>query len=292
MRPSVVRRGFTLIEMLLVISIIVLLMALLVPQIGAVVRAVTVRSAAQRVYRLHNAVEDYHRVYADYPPSESDPTPYNQSAPQWDYPRYCYPNGDEATNLFSHDKWHHAFGGRYLVYFLFGPQGRGWHRPQNPRNTSDPDYPNRFISAEWDAPEGLSEFLENSPVDQGDFTGFPFPCFVDGFDVTGRSGGVIAYARANLRKGGDAKWEYWNMAMRTAYYEDCYRDESSAGTGVDGQAHMFQAFHQSPYDFVIMSPGPNGKFGYHVYGTKSGKKRWFANLAAGITDDIANFPLR
>jgi len=284
--------GFTLIEMLLVISIIILLMAVLVPQIGAVVRAVTIQGATQRIHQLHNTVEDYYRLYADYPPSETPPTPYNRSAPQWDYPRYRYPNGDEATNIFSHGQWHCPFGGRYLVYFLFGPYGRGWHRPKNPRNSSDPDYPNRFITAEWDPPDGLTSFLENSPVDQGDFGGFPFPVFLDGFDVTSRNGGVIGYAKANTRLGEDAKWEYWNMAFQTAYYENCTRDESAAGTGLRGQDHMLKQFYQCPYDFIIMSPGPNGVFGYHVYGTRSGQKRWFANLAAGITDDIANFPLK
>jgi len=283
-------RGFTLIEMLLVISIIVLLMALLVPQIGAVIRAMAIKETETRIVSIDKAVRDYQRIYAECPPGESPPTPYTTGAPQWDYPRYHYADGTEAANLFDHEVWHHPFGGKYLPYFLFGPTGRGWHRPKNPRNTSDPDYPNRFLSAEWDPPGGLDQYLENSPVEQGGGAGFP--CFVDAFDLTGRCGGVIAYARANTRLGADARWEFWNMAMRYAYYEDCYRDESSAGTGVSAQDHMFKEFYQSPYDFILLSPGPNGKFGYHVYGTRSGQKRWFANLAAGITDDIANFPLK
>jgi len=290
---KIMRRGFTLIEMLLVISIIVLLMALLVPQIGAVVQAMAIKETKTRVMVLDKAVRDYHRIYNECPPGDSPPTPYASGAAQLEYPRYHYPDGSESANVFDHGVWHHPGGGKLLAYFLRGPYGTGWHRPANPRNTSDPNYPNRFLSAEWDVPGGLDEYLENGPVAQGG--GAECPCFVDAFDLTGRSGGIIAYARANPRKGGEAKWEYWNMAMQYSYYEGCTRDESSAGTGIRGNDHMLKQFYQCPYDFILMSPGPNGKFGYHVYGVmKSGKlyKRWFANLAAGITDDIANYPLR
>ena len=95
-----VPRGFTLIEMLLVISIIVLLMALLVPQIGAVIRGVRFTDTQRRIAALHTAVEDYHRAYGAYPPSTSPPTPNSGGRARWDYVRYRYPDGTEADDLF------------------------------------------------------------------------------------------------------------------------------------------------------------------------------------------------
>jgi len=295
------RHGFTLIEMLLVISIIILLMAVLVPQIGAVIQGVRVKETQRRIAVLHKTVEDYRRGYGACPPSTSPPVPNSAGRARWDYQRYCYPDGTQADDLFGHGYHsYHPFGGKFLAYFLMGPRGAGWHRPHNPRNTADPDYDNRFISAEWDPPPGLTKFLANTPTRlrgdraaPGGTTGMMCPCFLDAFGIQGASGGLIGYIAANTRASGPARWlkdGYGNSnnALAQVFYEDCGRDETSH----IGRAHLARTLESCPYDFALLSPGPNRRVGYRLYQTKNGKTRWYASLDKGITDDIANYPLR
>jgi len=297
-------RGFTLIEMLLVISIIILLMALLVPQIGAVMQGVRVKDTQRRIATLHTAVEDYFRLYGAYPPSTSPPTPSKGGRVRWDYLRYRFPDGTEADDLFGHGYHsYHPYGGKFLAYFLMGFNGMGWHRPENPRNTADPDYVNRFITAEWDVPGDLTPFLFNRPdgirgdrAAPGGTTPMKCPCFLDAFGPEGAGGGLIGYIAANPRASGPARWlkdSYGNAnnALAQVYYEDCGRDETSA----IGREHLARTLASCPYGFAIISPGPNKRYGYRVYGRRSGGKvtrRWYADLDVGITDDIANYPLR
>ena len=290
--------GFTLIEMLLVISIIALLMAVLVPQIGAVVQAVKVKDTEHRIGVIHAVVEDYGRVYGAYPLSTS-PNPNMKATDSDAYPFYTYPSGEKASYIFHHGtNLLHPFGGKFLVYFLMGPNGMGWHRPKNPSNASDPAYCNRFLSAEWDAPDGLSPYLRNSGCG-GDSGDYPAPCFVDAFGIEGRGGGLIGYAAGNPRASGITKWRkdylgHTNDAFTAIYYWNCRKYSGSWGDG-RGTEHRDRMFGQCPYDFVLLSAGPDHLLGWRVYGMEYGgefRKGSYADFDHGITNDIANFPIK
>ena len=301
-------KGFTLIEVLIVMSIIVLLMAILVPQVGSVIRAVRIKDTERRISVLHQTVEDYYRAYSAYPPSTS-PNSKMKATDQNSYPPYVYPDGTEADYVFAHGyNLAHPFGGKFLAYFLMGPNANGWHRPDNPRNTADPNYRNRFITAEWDVPAGLSEFLDTSPGGvRGDraaagSVAMKTPCFLDTFGARGTGGGLIGYIAANPRATGETKWRKdsrgnTNDALTWVYYENCGRDEAAnrGKKNYSGNDHLARTLEACPYGFALISPGPNQRFGYSVYGKEIGGKRylrWYADLASGITDDIANYPLR
>jgi len=287
--------GFTLIEMLLVISIIILLMAVLVPQIGAVKQAIKIKDTQRRIAMIHQVVEDYKRIYYACPPSHS-PNRNMKATDTTSYPRYSYPSGDYADYLFHYPQGtSQPFGGKLLAYFLMGPTGTGWHRPKNPRNTADPDYRNRGITAEWEVPDGLSACLKNGPVDAGDHGAYLAPCFIDGFGLREGRGGIIGYAAASPQASGLKRWSAGgNYPFRTAYYWDCRKVSGSWGDG-RGDDHMNRMFEQCPHDFVLLSPGPDCHYGWRVYGMRYGgqtRKSWYADFKNGVTDDIANFPLR
>ena len=66
------RIGFTLIEILIVISIIAVLAGLLLPAIGAVRRRGQVAATVLEIQSLKNAIEQYKQKFGDYPPDGSN----------------------------------------------------------------------------------------------------------------------------------------------------------------------------------------------------------------------------
>jgi prepilin-type N-terminal cleavage/methylation domain-containing protein len=73
MRPhSRNRIGFTLIEILVVISIIAILAGLLIPVIGSVRRRGQVTATVLEIQSLKNAIEQYKQKFGDYPPDGSN----------------------------------------------------------------------------------------------------------------------------------------------------------------------------------------------------------------------------
>jgi len=285
MRQS--KGGFTLIEMMLVIGIIVILMSLLVPAMSAAIKAVKVNTTETRIAMLDRAVREYVKRYASPPPDTSPDLSMNKGSDNA-YKSYVYPNGDEAKYLFNHgNEGGRPFGGKFLAYFLMGPNGLGWHRPINAANSSDPNYRSRFITAEWDVPDGLVEFFENKPVEQGTNKAYPFPVFLDAFGLDGYNGGVIGYFRANLRH--PDRWKISTGGFASALSQDC----RSPGDAKPND-HGARIFSQCPHDFALLSPGPDQKYGYRVTSMKH-EGEWrrgsWSNIALGICDDIGNFPL-
>lgn len=64
-------RGFTLVEMLVVMAIIAILAAILLPAIRAAITAAKNNKIAQELSSLHQAVEAYKQKFGDYPPDFS-----------------------------------------------------------------------------------------------------------------------------------------------------------------------------------------------------------------------------
>ena len=316
------RRGFTLIEVLLVISIIVLLMTLLVPAIGATIRAVKIANAERVIQTLHKAVVEYYRVFGAYPPDTS-PDKNMDTSKDGAYLPYHFADGTVDGTLvgknqqgidiphppiFNDGNWlGRCYGGKFLVYFLMGPYGQGWHRPKT-TEASDPLYRHRFLTAEWDPPAALSSILANRPVEQGSPGALnvassatttdakTFAVFLDGFGLEGSNGGTIGYIKASLFPGtpsatDNGRWTEHNGAMHSAMYSDCrYGD----GLFID---HLTKMLAQCPDNlgFALISPGPDRKFGYRVpvmlIDGEYRKGSW-AKLDTGLIDDIANFPLK
>ena len=66
------KAGFTLIEVLIVITIIGILIGLLIPAVGIAYRSVRKSAIAMEVMTISNAVEKYKTKYGDYPPDGSN----------------------------------------------------------------------------------------------------------------------------------------------------------------------------------------------------------------------------
>lgn len=72
------RQGFTLIEVLIVITIIGILVGLLIPAVGIAYRSIKKSAIAMEVMAIADAVEKYNQKYGDYPPDGSSRTAFER----------------------------------------------------------------------------------------------------------------------------------------------------------------------------------------------------------------------
>lgn len=70
--PQMRQRGFTLVELLVVIVIIGILIGILLPAINAVRKRGQITAISFEVQNLKNAIEQYKQTYGDYPPDGSN----------------------------------------------------------------------------------------------------------------------------------------------------------------------------------------------------------------------------
>ncbi len=66
------RRGFTLIELMIVIAIIAIIGAIVVPSVTSAVRKARIKTTRVGLENVKNAIESYHADTGQYPPSLSD----------------------------------------------------------------------------------------------------------------------------------------------------------------------------------------------------------------------------
>jgi prepilin-type N-terminal cleavage/methylation domain-containing protein len=114
------RKGFTLVELILVMGILVLLMTLLLPEIPALVNVYKVRMSEWLMATLTAGIEQYKMVYHDYPHDlvrmSNDNTKLLNSITNtggWTDPGVCHYGNTQGSHS--------------LFLALQGPDGTGWH---------------------------------------------------------------------------------------------------------------------------------------------------------------------
>ena len=319
------KRGFTLIEMMLVLAIIALLMMILLPEATAIANAAKRTETQNRIIMLDEAVRSYAKVYGSHPPTVvqtygtvggvDDGADGHYPGSTTTVPAYLF--GEPFTGAGTTFTFNPPFGGKLLVYFLMGPTGAGWHRPTS-SSTTDPNWRLRTISAEWDPPAAITKFLDSSNITNGD-GGMAYPCFVDAFGFQLNNGGLIGYAAAVPHASNDllrfcASSRMSTCAMGQAYAADCgwigpafppdnptaitksfatniYPYVASGG----GECHLVRVLAQCPYEYMIISPGMDGKFGWQTSGVPfqgTIYKGYWPDWDNGQCDDVANFPIK
>ncbi len=304
--------AFTLIELLLVMAIIGILMAMLIPTVRDAIVVVKKVQTENRVAVLDQAVRAYRQDYGSLPPCfwGDQMSPSNSSS----YPPYPVPDMDVTDSqyesmvyLFNDRTFgsedHLPFGGKFLAYFLMGPNGAGWHRPMS-SSPDDPNARNEHLTAEWDVPSSLDSFIKNDRIgydptlpSTSDYMlrghSKAHPCFVDAFGFRGQWGGLIGYVPADPRALSQGTSRFQLETIEGPYAAATFKWTQPAGDG-KGTDHFVKQVGRFEGDFVIISPGEDGRFGYQSYGKLVGNrwyKSYYGDMEEGHTDDIANGPL-
>jgi len=257
-------RAFTLVELLVVISIIGLLVSLLVPTVSMALLTAR-KNATQKILKeLGIGIEAYHRDFGDYPRSRG------------------FRTGDTAE--FQALSGAMQTGAANLVYYLRGPAGNGWgteaggRMPYDPYDTSSAmgPRPNRAFGPYYQttADAMAYETVSSQTVPAA---------FLDAFKPVGR----ILYFRYEPRP------RLVSGSGSTAVFEPNYRardndclsppiptpgtDGGDASAEVNyGDQVMFNEIVQVEtglvnvkryvrQDYLLVSPGPDGRYGWVIW---------------------------
>ncbi len=233
-------RGFTLVELLIVIMIVGVLMAIFVPALGKATRRVRMMMTQGLMRDLELGLKAFYRDFGDYPPSQLDKNRYPRT------------------------------GAEKLVYYVRGPVGTGWGIAGGGRMPFDEQAkPTRTYGPYFQADDEQMS-IETVPSESR-----PKPvAFLDYFSPPGR----ILYFKPRVNS--KHKWRYYfednnlsgnqntgDPAGRTNFAKDEYFNDcivSAAGEGEDFDPDNIRPedkiqYHRS--DYLLMSPGPDGRFG-------------------------------
>ncbi len=242
-QPLVQRHGFSLMEILIVISIIGILMAIILPAIGGVRYRVQVAAVTAEMSQLDQALGTFNNKFGTYPPSsitlhytqaEWDLDPTGMSAIRSIWPDFDFSTGGRGDPLLDpphpwgiEDK--ELTGDECLVFFLGGMA----------------DYP-----TDGDVPT-LRGFSKNSkwPLSmEGENRDGPFYSKFDVGRLTDIDGDKIPVFRDSLP---GQKTALWYSVATSGRYED-------------GDKVYFQSDAKTPWNkesCQIISPGMDGEFG-------------------------------
>lgn len=221
------KRGFTLVELLVVMMIVGVLVGLLVPTIGRAIRMVRGTMTRRIIDEIGLGLEAYKADFGDYPPSDYAST----------YPRT---------------------GAEKLVFYLRGPTGDGWgagaagHLPQHAgtsparTRTYGPYYQADKDDMKWEEVDG-----EWVPV-----------AFLDAFEPPGR----IIYFKADRDSEGKTTYEWQDNNYphgtrdpegKTNYHAYRAFDDWTVIGGHD----EVETGNYHRHDYLLISPGQDGRFG-------------------------------
>ena len=280
MRTQSRSRGFTLIELMVVIMILGVLITLLMPTITTAMLIVRVAMTHQIIKDLQNGIEAFHNDFGCYPPSR---------------PRVPTDTTLAKTDPKSGDK---SSGAANLVYYLSGPARSGWGTPIGgtmPFGTGGfRAYGPYYLAAQEDIAK-TSPTDGSAPVVMG---------FLDAFKPPGR----ILYWRydpnPDIDSGTGAPKPSYEVADNGVNPTDATKNDYNYAGGPGGTPTAQTRFEEIVHpttptsrwvraDYLLVSPGPDGRYGYKTTDTATGQiisaSKPSAASSTVTIDDITNW---
>ncbi|MEA3367097.1 MAG: type II secretion system protein [Planctomycetota bacterium] len=223
-RPA--KRGFTLVELLIVMLIIGALIGLLVPTIGRAIRTVHSTITRRTISGIGMGLEAYKNDFGDYPPSDDDTN----------YPRT---------------------GAEKLVFYLRGPQGSGWGAGAAgmlPQHVGASRSRTRTYGPYYEADEDDIKWEEV----RGDWRRV---AFLDANEPPGR----IIYFKAGRDRDGNTTYDWNDNNLRSApdaQGKTNYPNQTAFEdwTVIGGHSSAADGDYKR-HDYLLVSPGQDGRFG-------------------------------
>lgn len=257
-------RAFTLVELLVVISIIGLLVSLLVPTVSMALLTAR-KNATQKILKeLGIGIEAYHRDFGDYPRSRgfrvSDPADLRALS------------GAMQT------------GAANLVYYLRGPAGNGWgtqaggRMPYDTGTSAMGSRPNRAFGPYYQTTPDAMAYGPDPAV-----SGQTLPAaFLDAFKPVGRilyfryeprprlvsGSGSTAVFEPNYRVRDNDRLSPSILTPGTdggdASAEVNYGDQAKFDEIVQVETGFVSVKRYVRQDYLLVSPGPDGRYGWVI----------------------------
>ena len=265
MKPATETRGFTLLELLIVLGILGVLLGLLYPTLTKAVEIIRRTRTRDRIQQISLALEAFKKDFGDYPPSN---------------------DGSLRS------------GAGNLVFYLMGPAGTGWGLGAGGAMPFPGQRPQRSYPPYLTPDESLLVYKDVGAGQPRRIAGL-----VDAFDPSGAARGKlfgrILYFRA--RTGQTAVFDHLDGveavgATRTpdpraieSFADQAHFELSAASQAGTGGAPP--AYVQEPY--LLISPGLDRRYGYVKTADVAGGER---DLVPAVSadkdkscDDVTNF---
>jgi prepilin-type N-terminal cleavage/methylation domain-containing protein len=243
--PIPARRGFTLVEMLVVIAIIAVLIGLLLPALSGAINAARRTRMSLEISNLANSVEAYKNKFGDYPPGFRSKATFTQHV------RKCYPRIDPSHfNQVTNQIW--GNGGtptmdesEAIVFWLS-------------QVDNDQRYPFKYI-------------LGTQPTSPVSLFDFKKPRLVNTDTDTGSAANAIYYYSYKPEYAGDSCYILID-ARAYAYHANSSNPAAQAESGNNGKVRAYGYTttlspppspipFANPTTFQIVCAGQDGEFG-------------------------------